>query len=108
MTGSISYSALAALTVYLGTGGDNFTIGNTAAGTNTTVDAGPGNDAVNVQGTGGPTTVIGGTGANTFYVSSTSNAGVLSKIAGALTLLGSGTTGLIADDRGENAGNRER
>jgi hypothetical protein len=50
--GSLTYSNLAALTVNLGSGGNNVNIQSTAAGTGTTVNTGAGGDALSIDSNG--------------------------------------------------------
>ncbi|HWE93969.1 MAG TPA: hypothetical protein VG269_08405 [Tepidisphaeraceae bacterium] len=69
----ITYGGLANLNIYLGFGGNNFTITNTAgtptAPTTTTyINTGGGNDSLIVNNIGGPTTVDGAAGSNNAVV----------------------------------------
>ena len=67
MSAGITYSALEAINVALGSGSDIFTIASTIAGT-TTVTAGSGNDQVTVQSASGAVVVRGGEGNDTLTV----------------------------------------
>ena len=120
----ITYSGLANLTVSLGSGGNTFTVANTAGGTSTTVNSGNGTDTVNVTATSSPLTVntqtgpgtvnvqaIGaaasinaGGGNDTINVSSSApaNTGTLAGIAALLTVNGgSGTSTANFSDTGD-------
>jgi len=66
--GSLSYSSLANLNISLGSGGNTFTVANTASGTTTTVNSGTGSDTVNVTTTSSPLTVNTQTGTDTVNV----------------------------------------
>ncbi|HEX8915596.1 MAG TPA: hypothetical protein VF796_24800, partial [Humisphaera sp.] len=59
---AISYAGLSSLALLLGTGVDTVGVATTAVGTQTTVDAGRGNDAVTVLDARSPLTVLGGAG----------------------------------------------
>ena len=70
------------------------------------IDAGSGNDIVNIEGLGAPTTVFGGTGNDTVSVGSLAPArgGSLSPMGALLTVNGgSGTDTLNVDDSGSSA-----
>ncbi len=100
----IAYSALALLNIKLGTGGNTFTIANTASGTTTTVNSGTGSDTVNVQATSGPATVNTGGGSNLNVVNAGSKepmtGGIVDNIQGALTVVGNGADTMNVDDTG--------
>jgi hypothetical protein len=120
MAGGISYSGVAGLTISLGSGGNTFTLSNTNALTTTTLnsgsgadtlnlisDSGPvflntqaGNDTISIQSVGAATVVDTGTGVNTVNVGSLAplGGGVLAGIQGSLTIAGSGSDILNADD----------
>ena len=102
--GSLSYSSLAKLNVSMGSGGNTFTVANTASGTTTTVNSGTGSDTVNVQATSGPTTVNTGGGSNLNVVNVGSKepttGGIVDEIQGALTVLGNGADTMNVDDTG--------
>ncbi len=102
--GSLSYSSLAKLNVSMGSGGNTFTIANTARGTTTTVNSGTGSDTVNVQATTGPATVNTGGGSNLNVVNAGSKeptaGGILDEIQGALTVVGKGADTMNMDDTG--------
>src|SRR5262249_26253937 len=87
----ITYSGLSALNLNLGSGGDTFTIQSTSTAT-TNLNSGSGNDVVNVQATTGTTKVNTGGGTNTINVGSLApmSGGIVDKIQGALTIVGSG------------------
>jgi acrosin len=118
--GGISYSGLSALNIFLGGGGNTFTIASTFAATVTTVNGGTGNDTVNILTTASLTYVNTQAGSDTVNVLSTSapvdintgtgasvvNAGSVSpqapgtvnNIQGALTVTGGGGDTLNVDD----------
>ncbi len=102
--GSLSYSSLAKLNVLMGSGGNTFTVANTAAGTTTLVNSGTGADTVNVQATTGPVTVNTGGGANLNVVNVGSKepitGGIVDYIQGALTVAGNGADTMNVDDTG--------
>jgi hypothetical protein len=101
----ITYSGLGALQIRLGSGGNAFTIKNSASGTNTSLNTGAGVDSVDVQGTGGATTVNTGIGTNTIDVGSLAPAagGIVDHIAGPLTLISPlGLDVLNVDDSGSS------
>jgi len=89
--GSIAYGTLATLNVSMGSGGNSFTVANTASGTTTTVNSGTSSDTVNVQGALSSLTINAQAGNDTINVSSTS--GTLSGIAGLVTINGGGQSG---------------
>ncbi len=105
--GSLSYSSLATLNILMGSGGNTFTVANTAVGTTTTINSGTGSDTINVQATGGPTTVNTGGGKNLNVVNVGSKApatgGVLNNIQGALTVVGNHFDTMNADATGNTA-----
>ena len=85
--GGITYHNLEALNLYLGYGNDKLHIESTHLGT-TTVDAGAGDDIIDIKTVSGHTTVLGGTGVDTFNVGS--NNQMLNEIAALLTVDGGG------------------
>jgi hypothetical protein len=103
----MDYNTIQTLFIDLGSGGNTFTVANTAAGTTTTVNSGTGSDVVNVQATSSPTIVNtgGGTNTNTVNVGSKEPAtgGIVDNIQGALTVVGDGTDTLNVDDTGSTA-----
>ena len=66
--GSLSYSSLKALNISMGSGGNTFTVTNTAAGTTTKLNSGTGSDTVKVTNTSSPLTVNTQTGTDTVNV----------------------------------------
>jgi hypothetical protein len=100
----ITYSGLASLTVSLGSGGNTFTVANTAAGTTSVLNSGAGNDTVDVQATTGSTTVATGSGSDTVNVGTLAPAsgGIVDDIQGMLTVMGNGAATLNIDDTGSN------
>ena len=102
--GSLSYSSLAKLNIFMGSGGNIFLITNTASNTTTMVNSGTGADTVDVQGTGGPTTVNtgGGSNLNVVNVGSTAPAtgGIVDNIQGALIVVGNSADTMNVDDTG--------
>jgi FG-GAP-like repeat/FG-GAP repeat len=100
----ITYSGLANLNIYLGSGGNTFLIANTAAATNTFLNSGKGADTVNVRATTGPTTVNTGGGANKNIVNVGSLepavGGFIGPIKGALIVAGNGHDTMNVDDTG--------
>ena len=121
----IVYSGLANLNVSLGSGGNTFTVANTASGTSTTINSGKGSDTVNVtttsspltvntqtgtdtvnvQAIGAPTSINAGGGNDTINVSSNAptNTGTLAGIAAVLTVNGgSGTSTANLSDTGDS------
>ncbi len=102
--GSLSYAALAALNVAMGSGGNTFLISNTAGGTTTTLNSGTGSDTVNVTTTSSPLTVNTQAGTDTVNVSSNAptNTGKLSGIGAVLTINGgTGSTTANVSDTGD-------
>ena len=103
----ILYSGLSNLNVNLGSGGNTFTVSNTAGGTTTTLNSGTGSDTVYVDATSSPTTVNtgGGTNANTVDIGSEQpmTGGVVDNIQGALTVAGDNSDTLNVDDTGSAA-----
>ena len=122
--GRLSYSGLATLNLSMGSGGNIFTVANTAGGTTTTVNSGTssdtvdvtttsspltvntqtGTDTVNIQGIGAAASVNGGGGNDIINVSSNapSNSGQLSGIAGVLTIEGgTGSSTANVSDTGD-------
>ena len=124
ISGTINYSGAAALNVYLGTGADTLTVSNTAAATTTTLSTGSGLDTVNLQDDSGTTIVNAGSSAHTINVNAThatttlntsisagntinvgslaptTSNGVVSAIAGALTINGASHDAVTIDDSG--------
>ena len=104
--GSINYGTLANLNIKLGSGGNQFTITNTAFATTTFVNTGSGADTVNVNATTGPTTVNTGGGANTNIVNIGSKQpltnGIVDGIQGSLTIVGDGVDTMNVDDTGSS------
>ncbi len=106
MGGIITYSGFQAFNLRLGSGDDDLTVASTMAGA-TFVNAGPGDDTVNVQSTGGPTTIVGGTGNDTINIGSLtpSSGGIVNLIAGPLTIDGgAGSNVANVNDTGSVAG----
>ena len=102
MTGGISFSKIAAVNIRLGAGANVLAIAGTITGP-TTVFAGAGPDAINVQAISGPTTLDGGLGNLTVNVGSTQPTlgGVLDAITAPLVVNGGlGVNALNADDSG--------
>ncbi len=84
----ITYGGFPTLNITLGSGGDTFTINSTHAGT-TNLQAGGGNDTVNVETIGGVTNVLGGVGDDTINVNpDTANPSLNNGLAALLTLDG--------------------
>ena len=105
----IAYSNIKSLTLKLGgvgSTGDNFTVAGTSSFGSTTVNAGSGNDTINVQAIGGATTVNAGAGNNTVNVGSTAplSGGVVSGIAATLTVAGNPSKDVLnIDDSGDSS-----
>jgi hypothetical protein len=90
-----------ALKIHGGSGGNTFTVLNTSPISGATLlDAGSGNDAVNVQATTGFLYVSNSGGTNTVTVGSAAPnlGGTLANINGGMDVLGAGSTNLILDD----------
>ncbi len=107
MSDGITYGTLEALNIGLGSGGDNFTIASTHAGT-TTLNSNAGADIVNVQMIGANTTVNAGSGDDTINVGSLTPAtgGTVNGISAPLTINGNdGGDTLNVDDTGDAAAN---
>jgi len=126
----ITYSGIGTLGISLGSGGNTFTISNTAAKTSTTLNSGAGSDVVTLLADAGSTTINtqGGaantvnirstsaltavntpTGVNTITISSTAGAlsptpGSLGGIAGRVTITGSNADTLTLDDTASTVG----
>jgi hypothetical protein len=105
-SGGINYCGLSALNIYLGSGGNTFTIASTYASTVTFLNSGIGNDTVNVQSTAGITTVNTGNGTNTVNVGSQAPTigGIVDYIQGPLTIVGDGNDTMNVDDTGNVIG----
>jgi hypothetical protein len=100
MTGWIDYGAMEGVDIRLGTGADQFTIANTHSG-QTRVDAGLGNDQIQVQAIQGATSVRGNLGNDAMLVSNSSQQ--LKDIAATLDLSGGlGMDYFVLDDRGND------
>ena len=93
----ITYGNLAALTISLGLGGDNFTVASTHAGS-TLINAGAGTNRFDVQAIGGNTLIVGGAGNDAFTVGSLSaaTARTVKTINGLLMLVGGAGSNSIA------------
>ena len=93
----ITYGNLAALTISLGPGGDNFTVASTHAGS-TLINAGAGTNQFDVQAIGGNTLIVGGAGNDAFTVGSLSaaTARTVKTINGLLMLVGGAGSNSIA------------
>ena len=105
MTGGITYSNMAAVNLFLGSGADALTIASTHAGA-TAVFAGAGPDTIDVQAISGPTTLWGGTGNLTTNVGSTqpTAGGVVDNISALLAVNGgAAVNALNVDDSGSIA-----
>jgi Ca2+-binding RTX toxin-like protein len=103
----INYDTLEQLNIWLGSGGDMFTIETTIGGA-TTLSVGGGGDTVNVKTTAGPVTVNGGAGADTINVGSLAPAtgGNVSSIHADLTVNGDGDFDTLnLDDTGDATAN---
>jgi hypothetical protein len=111
---TVIYSGVQTLVVEGGRSGNTFTVQGTTANMATTIDAGPGNDVVNVLGTGpgGPLTVVAATGSDLVRLGSAAasvqdagpEAGKLANIQGAVKVLDTaGTATLVIDDSGDPA-----
>jgi hypothetical protein len=102
MGGTLTYSGLQTLNVTLGGWADTFTIASTLAETTTNVDAGAGNDILNLRSAAGAVNLATGLGTNTVTLGSLAPGlgGVVDGIAGAVTLVGSGSDILVVDDTG--------
>jgi hypothetical protein len=118
----VTYAGLASLLVHGGSGGNVFTVSDTALGATTTLDCGSGGDAVNVRGTSGSLviegngstgTVLGRPIANTTTVTvggrqTSSLGGGLDNLDGVVTVQNKAhpgwPTGLTVDDRGGSGG----
>ncbi len=117
--GTITYGGFTSLTAGLGTGGDNFTITDTAAPTVTTINGGSGADTLTVQADSSPTHLTTGGGADTVAIRANAAAttvvsagnsaitvgsaapathGTLAGIQAGLTITGGGTDSLTLDD----------
>ncbi len=66
--GSVGYTGLGALNIAMGSGGNSFTVTNTAPGASTTINSGTGSDTVDVVATSSPLTVNTQTGTDTINV----------------------------------------
>src|SRR5260221_11493718 len=100
-------ATLESVNVNLGSGGDTFTIASTHAGT-TTLNAGGGADAINVQTIAGATTVNAEGGDDTIIVSSAAPAigGTVNGIGAPLTIDGgTGVDVLTVDATGDSLAN---
>ena len=76
--GLVDYSGLESLSIFLGDGGNTFTIVSTHAGrSDDFVSTGAGNDAIFVDTIAGPTTIDAGAGNDVFEVGSRTSPGVL-------------------------------
>ncbi|HRI80895.1 MAG TPA: hypothetical protein PLF88_00510, partial [Opitutaceae bacterium] len=85
----VRYAQMESITVRLGSGNDTFTIESTITG-RTLVDAGGGNDTINVRTISGHTTILGNTGDDTINVGTLApgTGGVLTDLAGLLAIDG--------------------
>jgi hypothetical protein len=99
MSGIISYLGIGWFNVRLGSYNDDFTVAGTDL-QNTLVDAGPGNDIINIQSTGGATTIDAGEGDDIVNVGSLAPilSGNLDLISGPLTVDGGPGSNVMNDD----------
>jgi hypothetical protein len=81
----VAFAGVAALTLNLGTANDALTVAGTIAGT-TTVNAGPGSDAVHLHAVAGPTAVNAGTGDDTVNLRAASAAATIDTGTGTNTV----------------------
>ena len=98
----ITYSGLAVLNIYLGSGGNTFLVKSTHKA-QTVIDSGSGDDFVNIQSIAGPTLINGQNGNNTFNLSSTAPTagGIVDNINAVLSINGgSGVNVFNIDDTG--------
>ena len=88
-----------ATTLTTGNGNETITVISTGTGS-TTIQAGAGNNTLNVQSTGGPTILSAGSGTSTINVGSLApqTGGTLAGINGALNLSGGGASTINIDD----------
>ncbi len=98
---AIAYAGVAQLSIDLGSGGNDITVTNTAAGTNTTVSTSSGDDAVTIAGTAGQLLVQTGGGNNSVDISSPGSS--LAGINGMIMVAGDGFDRLSLDDTGDTA-----
>jgi hypothetical protein len=99
VSGGITYSGLAALSISLGSGGNNFDIASTSSAA-TILNSGAGNDTVAIFSDGGLTTVNVGTGTDTVSVVGLNTT---TDFAGLLTLNGNGSTAMTVQNSSDFA-----
>ncbi len=97
----ITYASISQLNIDLGSGGNDVTVANTAAGASTALSTGAGDDAVTIAGTTGPLDLQTGGGNNTIDLSNATNS--LAGINGTVTVAGDGFDRLSLDDTGDTA-----
>ena len=102
MSGVITYEGIEDLRIALGSGADSFTVASTHSGTTATLNAGPGDDTVDVRGTdntlnaiSGPLVILGAAGTNVLHLVDAGDDGPNSGTLSNTELTGLGMSGTV-------------